>query len=437
MHSCVATTWLASLASAHPHECHVPSQQSRRRALVSASSRHPQGSFVRARRISCLSERQAPGYYYNNRVWSRTIHTKLARQLNCLPPQSQQSHEARISERPQATELQEIAVQGPLEHDGADHGMEDSAQEYLDAAAAEAAAAEAEALREAAQRFHTKSRIRPKKTKTGHIVLLRHGQSMWNKRNLFQGDVDVPLTERGVLEALSGGRMVRKIVFDVVFASRLVRARMTAFLVLTQSEHNQVPMHVRGGVSGLGKTGDKNRLQLREAALTALETAPCPMIPLYTEAELNERCYGALQGMNKQLAEAKFGREQVRQWRRSVDTRPPGGESMADVCARAEDFFVREVEPRLARGENVLVVAHGNSLRGIVKYINGFSLEECVRLQMQTAAPLMYEYVDDEYVQRDPGERARDFVTGELLDKAQGLSSPLHRFGSAKPDSFV
>ena len=209
--------------------------------------------------------------------------------------------------------------------------------------------------------------------------------------------------------------MVRNIAFDVVFASRLVRARMTAFLVMTQSESNQVPMHVRGGVSGLGKTGDKNRLQLREAALSALETAPCPMIPLYSEAELNERCYGALQGMNKQLAEAKFGKEQVREWRRSVHTRPPGGESMADVCARAEDFFVREVETRLQRGENVLVVAHGNSLRGIVAYINGFSLEESVRLQMQTASPLIYEYVDNEYLQRDPGGKAREFITGTLL----------------------
>eukprot|EP00793_Prasinoderma_coloniale_P004811 PRCOL_00000572-RA len=263
-------------------------------------------------------------------------------------------------------------------------------------------------------------------TRHATLVLLRHGESMYNKHGLFTGDVDVGLSEQGVYEALAGGRMFSHVNFDLILTSRLQRSRMTALLAMTQNDSGQVPLHVRGGLTGdVGP--DPNRLALRDHALDALDSPECPTVPLYSEADLNERCYGHLQGMNKMRAVQTFGEEAVRKWRRSVDTQPPGGESMHDTALRAGAMFESAVLPRLAAGQNVLLVAHGNSLRSIIARVSGLTAEESIRLQVATASPIMYTY-DGESFHNHTGEfnyPPKDPVTGEAFDKPQGLTSKL------------
>lgn len=231
------------------------------------------------------------------------------------------------------------------------------------------------------------------------LVLMRHGESMWNDLKLFTGDVDIPLTERGVMEAMAGGRSVSDIDFDMIFTSRLVRSKQTALLAMTQSAHKAVPVIVRGGYYGKGKTGDENRLRLREAAAQALQQAECRMIPVYADPRLNERCYGDLQGLNKEAAAREFGSEQVAIWRRSHDTRPPRGESLLDTSERTLAFFLSTVEPRLAEGRNVLVVAHGNVLRCVIAYLCQLTEMEMLRLHIGTAHPYCFAFNGESYAQ--------------------------------------
>lgn len=231
------------------------------------------------------------------------------------------------------------------------------------------------------------------------LVLMRHGESMWNDLKLFTGDVDIPLTEKGVTEALSGGRVVSEIDFDIIFTSRLVRAKQTALIAMTQSRFKRVPVLVRGGFYGKGKTGDENRIRLRDAAAKALETASCWMVPVYADPALNERCYGDLQGLNKTAAIAEFGEETVTKWRRSYDTRPPNGESLQDTYTRSVAFFQATIEPRLKEGRNVFLVAHGNVLRCLISHIAGYSDLEMLQLQISTASPYAYVYNGNEFAE--------------------------------------
>ncbi|CAM6021319.1 unnamed protein product [Sphagnum balticum] len=224
------------------------------------------------------------------------------------------------------------------------------------------------------------------------LVLMRHGESMWNDLKLFTGDVDIPLTEKGVMDALAGGRAISEIDFDIIFTSRLVRSKQTALIAMTQSSFKKVPVLVRGGFYGKGKTGDENRIRLRDAAAKALETASCRMVPVYADPALNERCYGDLQGMSKEAAAREFGEETVTKWRRSADTRPPKGESLQDTYGRTVGFFNSTIEPRLKEGRNVLLVAHGNVLRCIISHLSGLSELEMLRLQVLTALPYAYAY---------------------------------------------
>eukprot|EP00850_Spirogloea_muscicola_P014614 SM000106S13962 [mRNA] locus=s106:202805:205358:+ [translate_table: standard] len=224
------------------------------------------------------------------------------------------------------------------------------------------------------------------------LVLMRHGESMWNDLKLFTGDVDIPLTERGVMEAMAGGRAVAEIDFDMIFTSRLVRSKQTALLAMTQSSHKRVPVIVRGGYHGKGKAGDENRIRLRHAAAQALEQAACRMIPVYADPALNERCYGDLQGLNKEAATREYGAEQVMEWRRSTTTRPPHGESLLDTAERTLAFFKLTIEPRLKEGNNVLVVAHGNVLRCIIAHLSGLKPVEMLQLQVATALPYTYAF---------------------------------------------
>jgi 2,3-bisphosphoglycerate-dependent phosphoglycerate mutase len=191
------------------------------------------------------------------------------------------------------------------------------------------------------------------------LVLVRHGQSEWNLKNLFTGWKDVDLTEKGVNEAREAGRKLKAqgLVFDVAFTSALKRAQRTLDLVLGE----------------MGQTG----------------------IPIKRDQALNERDYGDLVGMNKDDARKKWGEEQVHVWRRSYDVAPPGGESLKDTVARALPYFVREILPCVLRGERTIVAAHGNSLRALVMVLEGLSPEGIVKRELATGAPIIYRLKAD------------------------------------------
>ncbi len=189
------------------------------------------------------------------------------------------------------------------------------------------------------------------------LVLLRHGESQWNLENRFTGWVDVPLTEKGIAEARAAGGHLRDVRFDVVYTSLLQRANETLRLVLEETD----------------QTG---------------------LVPV-RDAALNERHYGDLQGLNKADTAAKYGAEQVHQWRRSYDIPPPGGESLADTAARTIPFYETHIVPDLKAGRNVLVAAHGNSLRAIVMHIEGLTREQVLELNLATGVPIAYEMDDD------------------------------------------
>lgn len=185
------------------------------------------------------------------------------------------------------------------------------------------------------------------------LVLLRHGQSQWNLENRFTGWTDVPLTEEGRAEARKAGERLRGIRFDKAYTSVLQRATETLDITL--------------GV--LGQTD----------------------IPIERDQALNERHYGDLQGLDKAETAKKYGDEQVHLWRRSYDVRPPGGESLADTAARTLPYFRDQILPDLAAGQNVLVSAHGNSLRSIVMQLDRLDQKQVLELNLATGVPVVYE----------------------------------------------
>jgi 2,3-bisphosphoglycerate-dependent phosphoglycerate mutase len=186
------------------------------------------------------------------------------------------------------------------------------------------------------------------------LVLVRHGQSEWNLKNLFTGWRDVGLTEQGVAEARAAGARVKAkgLTFGIAFTSALSRAQRTCDLILEES----------------GQTG----------------------IPIVRDQALNERDYGDLSGLNKDDARAKWGEEQVHIWRRSYDIQPPGGESLRDTGARVWPYYINRVQPHVMRGEGVLVAAHGNSLRALIMALDGLSGDEVVKLELATGLPILY-----------------------------------------------
>ena len=185
------------------------------------------------------------------------------------------------------------------------------------------------------------------------LILLRHGQSQWNLENRFTGWVDVPLSPRGEEEARNAGQKLRGRKIDKLYTSVLKRAIDTAEL--------------------------------------ALEAARIGPLPTERDAALNERMYGDLQGKNKAEAAREFGPDQVKLWRRSYDVRPPGGESLADTAARVLPYWERRILPDLRAGKNVLVAAHGNSLRALVMHLDGLTREQVLALEIPTGVPLLYE----------------------------------------------
>ena len=189
------------------------------------------------------------------------------------------------------------------------------------------------------------------------MILLRHGQSVWNAANIFTGWTDVDLSEVGVAEATKAGGQLAETAIDVVHTSGLIRAQRTAEIVM---ENNRVSSNV----------------------------------PTHRDIRLNERHYGDLQGMNKDETRAKHGKEQVRIWRRSFDVPPPGGESLEMCAERTLPYLTEAIIPDLEAGKTVLVAAHGNSLRSIVMKIENLSKDEVLDLEIPTGIPRTYTFAD-------------------------------------------
>jgi 2,3-bisphosphoglycerate-dependent phosphoglycerate mutase len=217
-----------------------------------------------------------------------------------------------------------------------------------------------------------------------HLILLRHGQSIWNKKNLFTGWVDIPLSEEGIKEAYEAGRLIREIPVDCIFSSNLIRGIMTAMLAMLDHSSGNIPvvLHTEGG-------------KMQEWSQCHNSKAAKNLVPVYLAWQLNERMYGELQGMNKQEMREKYGEEQVKIWRRSFDRAPPNGESLKMTAERTLPYFKNTILPLLEQGKHILISAHGNSLRSIVMHLDGLSSEEVVNLEIPTGKPLLYKVSKD------------------------------------------
>ena len=193
-----------------------------------------------------------------------------------------------------------------------------------------------------------------------YLVLVRHGQSEWNKKNLFTGWKDPKLTPKGVEEAIKAGDELKSsgYSFDKMYTSELFRAQETGRIIL-------------------------DRMGLDS-------------IEVIRDLSLNERNYGDLAGLNKDDARKKWGEDQVHIWRRSFDVPPPGGESLKDTAERVLPYFKQNIIPQLAEGLNILIAAHGNSLRALVMEIEKISPDEIVKLEIATGIPLVYKYSENE-----------------------------------------
>jgi 2,3-bisphosphoglycerate-dependent phosphoglycerate mutase len=217
------------------------------------------------------------------------------------------------------------------------------------------------------------------------LILLRHGESMWNKKNLFTGWVDVPLSKKGVEEAINAGKKLAHVPIDVIFCGTLIRGIETAMLVMAEHHEGKTPViqHQKGKLKTWGKIYSEEALK--------------HTIPVFCSDALNERMYGKLQSLNKRETMDKFGEEQVKIWRRSYAVRPPAGESLELTTKRAIPYFRDKVIPYLKEGKNVLISAHGNSLRACVKYIEGLTDDEIVSFEIATGDPLLYSWKNGKF----------------------------------------
>ena len=200
--------------------------------------------------------------------------------------------------------------------------------------------------------------------KSRNLILVRHGQSEWNAKNLFTGWKDPGLTDQGVSEAKNAGKLIleQSIEFDLMYTSMLSRAQKTGDIILTVLNHKEIPI-------------------------------------IKNEA-LNERHYGSLAGLNKDDARKKWGEEQVHIWRRSFDIPPPDGESLKDTADRVLPYFETEIMPKVISGSSILIAAHGNSLRALIMKLDSISPEDIVKLEIPTGAPIQYEFAQDGIVDK-------------------------------------
>lgn len=184
------------------------------------------------------------------------------------------------------------------------------------------------------------------------LVIVRHGQSQWNKENRFTGWIDIDLSPAGEAEAKKSGEKLKNYKFDEAFTSDLIRAQRTLDIILDEIGQNNIPV-------------EKNQA-------------------------LNERMYGDLQGMNKDECRTKFGDEQVKIWRRSYDIPPPNGESLKDTADRVLPYYHSKIEPELKKGKNILISAHGNSLRALIMFLEKLTPKEILETEIPTGTPKEY-----------------------------------------------
>lgn len=218
------------------------------------------------------------------------------------------------------------------------------------------------------------------------LILSRHGESIWNRLNLFTGWVDVPLSPKGIEEAYEVGKLIKDLPIDLIFTSTLIRAQMSALLSMLHHHSNKTPllMHIEKGTQ-------------KEWGETMSEECKSKCIPVYCAWELNERMYGQLQGLNKADTIEKYGAEQVKIWRRSFDIAPPHGESLAMTAARTIPYFTNIIEPYLENHQNVYIAAHGNSLRSIVMHLETLTREEVLNFEIPTGGTIIYDYKNGHY----------------------------------------
>ncbi len=212
----------------------------------------------------------------------------------------------------------------------------------------------------------------------GKMVLVRHGQSQWNLENKFTGWVDVPLSTKGREEAISAGKKLKDTRFDTIYVSHLIRAIQTLHYILLELSDTRIPIvyHEEKHIHDWEHySGDRNK-----------------EIPVYQSVDLAERYYGDLQGLNKADTMKEFGDKQVHLWRRSYDIKPPNGESLKDTCERTIPYYQNIIVPQLQTGKNVLIVAHGNSLRSITKYVENISDKEIPNVEIPTGIPIVYTF---------------------------------------------
>lgn len=219
------------------------------------------------------------------------------------------------------------------------------------------------------------------------LILLRHGQSTWNKKNLFTGWVDVTLSKEGILEARKVKQQLLNIPINVVFTSKLIRSIQTALIVLEDREKSPLFIH-KENPKIIKWTSFQNKEEEED------------VIPVFSSEALNERMYGDLQGKNKKQIEQQFGKEQLQLWRRSYKTKPPGGESLFDTAQRTLPFFNEHIIPECQKGHNVLVSAHGNSLRSILMELDALSEEEIVSLNIATGEPIVYHFDNQKFTRK-------------------------------------
>lgn len=210
-----------------------------------------------------------------------------------------------------------------------------------------------------------------------YLILVRHGESRWNLDNKFTGWVDVPLSEAGIQEALASAKNLEGLRIEVAFTSKLVRAQQTLLLILARQNATGIFVH---------KSKKRRAWALHPHHLESHE------IPIYSSDKINERYYGKLQGMNKDVARQRWGKQQVFLWRRSYTVRPPGGECLKDVVRRAAPYFEKTIMPYIKKGKNVIVAAHGNSLRAMIKHIENMSDKEIPHLELPLGTPLIYRW---------------------------------------------
>lgn len=214
------------------------------------------------------------------------------------------------------------------------------------------------------------------------LILIRHGQSLWNALNKFTGWVDVPLSERGRAEATIASCRLSDYRVNVCFTSRLIRAIETAMICLTERDD------ICGGKIPIIKHETSDQVW---HGWNSYDGNPDEELPIFTNEALNERFYGDLQGLNKADTAEKYGSEQVYEWRRSYSVRPPGGESLEDTQIRVNAYFRSRILPHLLQGDNVLITAHGNSLRSIMMMLDHLSPSEVTALELATGVPISYE----------------------------------------------